>query len=362
MGIRIKRVGDAPQAPPKTGEVILYQTGDGQTRLQVQLFGGSVWLSLNQLADLFQRDKSVISKHIRNIFQEGELDRPRTVAKFATVQAEGSRQVQRAIEYYRLEVILAVGYRVNSPRGTQFRQWATARLEEYVVKGFTMDDERLKQSGGGDYFDELLARIRDIRSSERIFWRKILDIYATSVDYDPRAEASQRFFQIVQNKMHWAAHGQTAAEVIASRADATQPNMGLTTWAGAATGSQVKRTDVGIAKNYLDRDEIETLNLIVSTYLDFAELQARNRRPMAMQDWIAKLDEFLRISDRELLAHAGTVSHETAVSKALQEYDKYRALEDQKPHSVDAHFQEAIEKAKALNLRARQNHSEKRTE
>lgn len=197
------------------------------------------------------------------------------------------------MKHYNLAAVLAVGYRVRSPRGTQFRQWATARLEEYVVKGFTMDDERLKQREGGDYFDELLARIRDIRSSERIFWRKVLDIYATSVDYDPRVEASQRFSQVVQNKMHWAAHGQTAAEVIAGRADAAKPNMGLTTWAGAGIGSPVKRADVGVAKNYLNPTEIETLNLIVSAYLDFAELKARNRKPMAMKDWIGKLDEFL---------------------------------------------------------------------
>lgn len=339
---------DALPNPQNTGELILYQTGDGQTRLQVRLADGSVWLSLNQLADLFQRDKSVISRHIRNIFQEAELDPARTVANFATVQPEGARRVQRTIEYYRLEVILAVGYRVSSPRGTQFRQWATARLEEYVVKGFTMDDERLKQRESGDYFDELLARIRDIRSSERVFWRKVLDIYATSIDYDPRAEASQRFFQIVQNKMHWAAHSQTAAEVIARRADAAQPNMGLPNWPGAPTGSPVRRTDVAIAKNYLNQEEIETLNLIVSAYLDFAELQARNRKPMAMRDWIAKLDDFLRVSDRELLTHAGSVSHETAVSIALQEFEKYRALEDRKPKPVDAHFEEAMDKARQV--------------
>jgi hypothetical protein len=241
-------------------------------------------------------------------------------------------------------VILAVGYRVNSPRGILFRQWATARLEEYLVKGFTMDDERLKQSGGGDYFDELLARIRDIRSSERVFWRKVLDIYSSSIDYDPSAEASQQFFAVVQNKMHWAAHGHTAAEVISRRVDASKPNMGMTTWAG----SRPRRTDAGVAKNYLNRDEIETLNLIVSAYLDFAELQARNRKPMFMRDWIAKLDDFLRLSDRELLTHAGTVSHDSALAKAQGEYDRFRALEDAKPQPVDAHFDEAIEQTKKL--------------
>jgi hypothetical protein len=327
-----------------TGQLVLYRTEDGQARVQVRLAHDSVWLTLNQLADLFQRDKSVISKHIKNIFDTGELDPTRTVAEFATVQTEGARSVTRDIEFYRLEVILAVGYRVRSPRGTQFRQWATARLEEYLVKGFTMDDERLKQSGGGGYFDELLARIRDIRSSERVFWRKVLDIYATSVDYDPSADASQKFFAVVQNKMHWAAHGQTAAEVIARRADATKPHMGMTTWAG----SRPRRTDTGVAKNYLNRDEIETLNLIVSAYLDFAELQARSRRPMAMRDWIAKLDDFLRLSDRELLTHAGTISHDAALAKAQSEYDKFRAIEDEKPQPVDVHFEEAIEQAKKI--------------
>jgi hypothetical protein len=307
--------GDTPLPPEDAGQLVLYRTEDGQTRVQVRLAHDSVWLTLNQLADLFQRDKSVISKHIKNTFDTGELDPARTVAKFATVQTEGARSVTRDIEFYRLEVILAVGYRVHSPRGTQFRQWATARLEEYLVKGFAMDDKRLKQSGGGAYFDELLARIRDIRSSERVFWRKVLDIYATSVDYDPSAEASQRFFAVVQNKMHWAAHGQTAAEVIARRADATQPHMGLTTW----TGNRPRRTDTGVAKNYLNRDEIETLNLIVSAYLDFAELQARSRKPMAMRDWIAKLDDFLRLSDRELLTHAGSISHDAALAKAQSE-------------------------------------------
>jgi len=331
-----------PQQPG--GELILYDPGDGAPRFHVRLSGDSVWLSLNQTAELFGRHKSVISKHIRNIFTSGELLPDRTVAKFATVQAEGVRTVKRELEYYRLELILAIGYRVNSARGTQFRQWATSRLEEFLVKGFTMDDERLKQAGGGDYFDELLERIRDIRSSERVFWRKVLDIYVTSVDYDSNAEASQRFFAIVQNKMHWAAHGQTAAEVIARRADAGQPQMGLTSWSGAAP----KRADVGTAKNYLNPEELSTLNLIVSAYLDFAELQARGRKPMTMAAWISKLDDFLRISDRELLTHAGTVSHDRAREKAQAEWEKFRALEDSKPRPVDVDFEAAVEKAKRL--------------
>src|SRR5580658_6029360 len=259
-----------PMPPEGTGQLVLYRTEDGRTRITVRLIQESVWLTLNQIADLFQRDKSVMSKHIKNIFDTGELDPQRTVAKFATVQTEGARSVTREIEFYGLEAILAVGYRVKSPRGTQFRQWATAQLQQYLVKGFAMDDERLKQAGGGNYFDELLARIRDIRSSERMFWRKVLDIYATSVDYDPRAEAAQKFFAVVQNKMHWAAHGQTAAEVIVRRADSSRPNMGLTTWAGG----KPRRTDAGIAKNYLIHKKTETLNLIVSAHLDFAELQA----------------------------------------------------------------------------------------
>jgi hypothetical protein len=334
----------SPVPPEGTGQLVLYRTEDGRTRINVRLIQDSVWLTLNQIADLFQRDKSVISKHIRNIFESGELKPARTVAKFATVQTEGIRSVSREIEFYRLEVILAVGYRVNSARGTQFRQWATAQLEQYLVKGFAMDDERLKQAGGGGYFDELLARIRDIRSSERVFWRKVLDIYATSVDYDPSADASQRFFAVVQNKMHWAAHGHTAAEVIARRADSTQPNMGLTTWAG----SRPRRTDVGFAKNYLTHQEIETLNLIVSAYLDFAELQARSRKPMTMSEWIAKLDSFLKLSDRDLLTHAGTITHDAALAKAQSEFDKFRAIEDAKPQPVDVHFENAIEQAKRI--------------
>lgn len=266
---------------PSQSQVILYQTEDDKTRLEVRFSGETVWLALNQLAELFQRDKSVISRHIRNVFEEGELPRERTVAKFATVQQEGDREVSREVEYFNLDVIISVGYRVKSLRGTQFRIWATQRLREYIVKGFALDDERLKQVGGGGYFDELLARIRDIRSSEKIFYKKVLEIYATSVDYDPRAEVTQQFFATVQNKMHWAVHGQTAAEVVHNRADAAKPSMGLTNW----KGSRVRREDVAIAKNYLTQEELEALNLIVSAYLDFAELQALNRRVMHMADW-----------------------------------------------------------------------------
>ncbi|MFN0120335.1 MAG: virulence RhuM family protein [Blastocatellia bacterium] len=340
-----------PPASPKSepaetvrGELVLYQTDDGQSRMEVRLRDETVWLSLNQMAELFQRDKSVISRHIKNLFDEGELQAEATVANFATVQAEGEKQVTRQIEYYNLDVIISVGYRVKSHRGTQFRIWATQRLREYLIKGFALDDERLKKAGGGDYFDELLARIRDIRSSEKVFWKKVLDIYATSVDYDPRAEASQTFFATVQNKMHWAAHGQTAAEVVHQRADADKPNMGMTNW----KEGRIRREEVSIAKNYLNTEELEALNLIVSLYLDFAELQALNRRPLTMRDWIGKLDDFMRISEREILTHAGRISHEQARLRAEAEFEKFRKQQDTLPSPVEKHFEEAIKKLSSL--------------
>ena len=320
------------------GEVLLYQTEDGTTRLEVHFAQESVWLTQAQMAELFQTTKQNVSLHIRNLFTEGELRREATVKESLTVRREGERTVQREVDVYNLDVIISVGYRVKSHRGTQFRIWATERLREYIVKGFTMDDARLKLGGGGNYFDELLARVRDIRSSERVFWRKVLDIYATSIDYDPREEMSRQFFATVQNKMHWASHGQTAAEVIHARADAERPNMGLTTRQGA----RIRREEVAIAKNYLSMDELETLNLIVSAYLDFAELQTRQRKPMYMRDWIAKLDDFLRLSDREILAHAGRITHEQAVAKAELELKKYRAREDAYPNRVDRDFDEAM--------------------
>jgi hypothetical protein len=312
--------------------------------VDVRVFRESVWLSLAQIAELFQRDKSVISRHIANVFEEGELARAATVANLATVQTEGERHVERAIEYFNLDVIISVGYRVKSQRGTQFRIWATQRLREYLVKGFTLDDARLKRAGGGNYFDELLARVRDIRSSEKVFWRKVLDIYATSIDYDPSAELSARFFATVQNKMHWAAHGQTAAEVIHRRADASQPNMGLTAWGG----DRPRKSDVGVAKNYLKPDELEALNLIVSFYLDFAELQAQSRKAMYMADWIRKLDEFLRISERDVLTHAGKVSHDDALAKAELEYERFRQQQVALPSPVERHFDDALREVKAL--------------
>ncbi len=330
--------------PVSESQFLLYRTEDGRQRIEVRLEGETVWLTIGQMAELFQIDKSGVSRHLKNIYDTGELQREATVADFATVRQEGSRQVQRVLEHFNLDAIISVGYRVNSLRGTQFRIWATQRLREYIVKGFTLDDERLKEAGGGNYFDELLARIRDIRSSEKVFWRKVLDIYSTSIDYDPRSNLSKEFFAVVQNKMHWAAHGHTAAEVIAARADASQPNMGLTSW----KGDKLRKADTEIAKNYLGQEELDTLNRIVNIYLEFAELQALNRRPMYMSDWIAKLDQFLRMTEREILDHAGTVSHEEALAKARMEYQKYRAAHLDDPSPVDKHFEEAVKEMKRL--------------
>lgn len=330
--------------PRPQSEFILYQTEDGGTRVQCRFENETVWLTQQQMAELFQTTKQNVGQHLKSLFAEGELVHDSVVKESFTTAADGKNYATR---FYNLDVIISVGYRVKSLRGTQFRIWATQRLREYIVKGFTMDDERLKQSGGGEYFDELLERIRDIRSSEKTFWRKVLDIYATSVDYDPRAEASQLFFATVQNKMHWAAHGQTAAEVIAARADAGKPNMGLMTW----PGSHPRKADVAVAKNYLNEKELGDLNLIVSLYLDFAELQARSRRVMTMRDWIVKLDDFMLISDREILTHAGQMSHEAALARAEAEFEKFRRIEDAKPSPVEQHFIEAIEQVKQIEKR-----------
>lgn len=319
------------------GNIILYQTEDGQSRIDVTLSGDTVWLTADQMAELFQRNKSTISRHIHNVFESGELKPDSVVAFFATTAADGKNY---NVAYYNLDVIISVGYRVNSHRGVQFRIWATQVLREYLVKGFAMNDDLLKRAGGSNYFDELLARIRDIRSSEKIFYRKILEIYALSIDYDPRTETTQKFFKTVQNKMHFSAHGHTAAEVIYSRADADKDFMGLTSW----TGALPKRSDAGIAKNYLSPDELDTLNRIVSLYLDFAELQARSHKPMYMKDWIQKLDEFLSLSGKDLLTHAGTVSAEIAKQKADSEYDKYRKRIQYELSPVEIHFIESFEK------------------
>jgi len=327
--------------PSGQSQILLYQTEDKQTRLEVKLHDETVWLSQKQMSDLFQKDVRTINEHIQNIFEEGELLKNAVIRNFRITAADGKSY---DTQHYNLDVIISIGYRVKSQSGTQFRIWATQRLREYIVKGFAMDDERLKQAGGGRYFEELLARIRDIRSSEKIFWRKVLEIYATSIDYDAALEASQHFFATVQNKMHWAVHGQTAAEVIAARADAARPHMGLTNWAG----SRPQQADVEIAKNYLGQVELKTLNRIVTAYLEFAELQALHRTPMHMQDWISKLDDFLQLSGRDVLQHAGRISHEAALSKARAEYEKYHARHLNDPSPVEEHFFQSIENLKAL--------------
>jgi hypothetical protein len=337
-----------PERPTQVGsEIVLYQTEDGQSRIAVRLEGDTVWLTQVQMADLFQTTKQNISLHIKNIFDEEELDPAATVKQYLTVQNEGGRQIRRGLDHYSLEMILAVGYRVRSLRGTQFRRWATERLREYLVKGFTLDDERLKEGRnlGVDYFDELLERIRDIRASEKRFYQKIRDIYALSIDYDPKTEETLEFFRIVQNKLHWAITGQTAAELIAGRADASQPNMGLTVWRGA----KVRRGDVTVAKNYLHQDEIGELNRIVSMYLDFAEDRAKRHQPMHMCDWRERLDAFLKFNERDILQNAGKVSMEVAQKLALDEYDKFsqRRLTEEavQADAFDAEATRLLEKA-----------------
>ena len=322
------------------GQFLLYQTPDGESKIEVKLQDDTVWLSLDQMAELFQRNKSTISRHIKNVLEEGELLADSTIANFATVQNEGKRHVERQITYYNLDMIISVGYRVHSYRGVQFRIWATKVLKEYIVKGFALNDDLLKRAGGGNYFDELLARIRDIRSSEKVFYRKILEIYALSIDYDPRVEMTQKFFKTVQNKMHYSVHGHTAAEIIYERADAQKDFMGLTTWSGAMP----TKPEAEIAKNYLTQDEIKSLNRIVSLYLDFAEMQAEEHRPMYMKDWINILDDFLRISRKDILTHAGKISAKLAKEKADTEYDKFKERTKDDLSPVEIHFLENFER------------------
>lgn len=334
--------------PLPNSEIILYQTEDGRTRIQCRFENETIWLTQAQIAELFETTPQNVTLHLRGIFAEGELVEAATCKDYLQVRFEGAREVSRKLKHYRLEAILAVGFRVRSHRGTQFRQWAIGRLNEYLVKGFTMDDERLKNPPGKgqmDYFDEQLERIRDIRSSERRFYQKILDIYATSVDYTPNTEMTQRFFATVQNKMHWAAHGQTAAEVIHARVDAEKPFMGLQT---TRPGGIIRREDVSIAKNYLEGEELGTLNRIVNAYIEFAELRALQRKVMTMRDWIAKLDDFLKLSEHELLNHAGKISAEQAKMKAESEYDRYRLFLDSQPRLVDLDFEKAASKLKNL--------------
>lgn len=322
------------------GQFLLYQTPDGDSQIEVKLQNDTVWLSLDQMAELFQRNKSTISRHIKNVLEDGELQEEATIANFATVQNEGTRKVERVIAYYNLDMIISVGYRVHSYRGVQFRIWATKVLKEYIVKGFAMNDDLLKRAGGGNYFDELLARIRDIRSSEKMFYRKVLEIYALSIDYDPRVEMTQKFFKTVQNKMHYSVHGHTAAEIIYERADAEKDFMGLTTWSGAMPS----KPEAEIAKNYLTHEEIKSLNRIVSLYLDFAEMQAEEHRPMYMKDWINILDDFLRISRKDILTHAGKISAKLAKEKADQEYDKFKERTKNNLSPVEIHFLENFER------------------
>ena len=316
------------------GEIVLYQRDDAPA-IDVRLVGDSVWLSLNQLADLLGRDKSTISRHIANVFSEGELERQSVVAEFATTASDGKTY---QVEHFNLDVIISVGYRVKSRQGTQFRIWATARLREYLVKGFTMDDARLKNLGGGGYWKELLDRIRDIRSSEKVLYRQVLDLYATSVDYDPKAEASQTFFKTVQNKLHYAAHGRTSAEVIAERADAGKPFMGLLSF----SGQQPTKSEVGNAKNYLDADELKRLTTLVSAYFDAAEFRAMNHDPTYMKDWIVHLEQLIVAMGGKALKGAGQVSHQQALGKAEAEYEKYRIQLAEQPSEVEATYLETV--------------------
>ena len=324
-------------------EILFYQTEDGQTRVEVRFEGETAWLTQAQMAELFGTTPQNITLHIRSVYEGQELVEEATCKDYLQVRREGPRDVSRSLRHYNLDVIISVGYRVRSLRGTQFRIWATRRLREYIVKGFTMDDEKLKQAKN-DYFDELLDRIRDIRSSEKVFWKKVLDIYATSIDYDNRAEISEQFFATIQNKMHWAAHGHTAAEIVYQRADSAQPNVGMTNFSGV----QPRKSDVGVAKNYLNPEELKALNHIVSFYLEFAEMQAQSRRAMTMNDWITKLDNFLRLSEREVLTHAGKISHSAARAKAESEFETYRRAEINAPSRVEKDFEAAIQKIKTL--------------
>lgn len=330
------------------GQFLLYQTPDGDSQIEVKLQNDTVWLSLDQMAELFQRNKSTISRHIKNVLEDGELEEKSVVAFFATTAADSKTY---SVAYYNLDMIISVGYRVHSYRGVQFRIWATKVLKEYIVKGFAMNDDLLKRAGEGNYFDELLARIRDIRSSEKVFYRKVLEIYALSIDYDPRVEMTQKFFKTVQNKMHYSVHGHTAAEIIYERADSEKDFMGLTTWSGAMP----TKPKAEIAKNYLTHEEVKSLNRIVSLYLDFAEMQAEEHRPMYMKDWINILDDFLRISRKDILTHAGKISAKLAKEKADHEYDKFKERTKNDLSPVEIHFLENFEREQKRLMRGDKN-------
>lgn len=307
---------------PPQGEFLLFQDEQGNAHIQVRLQDGTLWLSQKQMAELYDKNVRTINEHIQNIYEDGEQDPVATIRKFRIVQTEGGREVSRLVDFYKLDLILAVGYRVRSQRGTQFRRWATQVLNEYLIKGFVMDDERLKSGVhlGVDYFDELIERIRDIRASEKRFYQKITDIYATAIDYDAKSDTAKTFFATVQNKMHWAVHGHTAAELIVERVDSSKPNMGLTNW----KGTRIRQADVTVAKNYLTEEEIRQLNLIVTMYLDYATLQAQGRRAMSMRDWADKLDAFLQFNDREVLKDAGKISNAIAEKLAIEQFGRYK--------------------------------------
>lgn len=318
---------------------LMYQTENGDTKIQVRLEGETVWMTQKAMAELFQKSVKTINEHIKNIYDERELQEEATIRKNRIVQIEGSREVEREVTFYNLEMIIAVGYRVRSHRGTQFRQWATERLNEYMVKGFTMDDDRLKEMRniGADYFDELLERIRDIRASEKRFYQKITDIYATSIDYDPNSTIAREFFATVQNKLHFAIHGHTASELIVERADATKPNMGLTSW----KGDKVRKNDIIVAKNYLSQEELSDLNRIVTMYLDYAESQAKKKKPMYMKDWAQKLDAFLEFNEHDILTNAGKISAKLAEQIATEQYEIFHQQRLADPKKDD--FEKFIE-------------------
>lgn len=314
--------------------ILIYQTQDGQTKIQTKVQGDTVWLTQEQMAELFQKSRSTINEHIKNIYEEQELEEIETMKKFGI-----SEFAKKPTNFYNLDVIISIGYRVKSPQGTKFRQWATALLKEYIVKGFAMNDDLLKQAGGGSYFEELLARIRDIRSSEKVFWRKVLDIYSTSIDYDPKAELSIQFFQTVQNKMHWAVHGNTAAEIVYQRADSAKQNMGVLSFKGIKPTKQ----ETQIAKNYLDEKELDMLNRMVTAYIEIAEIQAMNQTPMHMKDWIDRLDDFLKMTGKDILSHAGKISHDSAIKKANEEYLAYKEKTKNDLSSVEEDFIKQID-------------------
>jgi len=314
--------------------ILIYQSEDGQTKIQTHLEDETVWLTIEQMSELFQKSRSTINEHILNIYKEEELEKEASLRKIGN-----SDFSTKPTNFYNLDMIISVGYRVKSPQGVKFRQWATARLKEYIVKGFTMNDELLKDAGGGSYFEELLSRIRDIRSSEKVFWRKVLDIYATSIDYDAKAQTSTLFFQTIQNKMHWAAHGNTAAEIVYQRADSSKKNMGVLSF----KGTKPLKKEVEVAKNYLNEDELNILNRMVTAYLEVAEIQAMNQTPMYMKDWIERIDDFLKMTGKDILTHAGTISHNQAIKKATIEYEKYKEQTKSELSNVEKDFINTID-------------------